>query len=171
MTAEMRSLEPSDKYDNAQQASVRTSTSTDEISVAKVGSAGVTHSRGGGGFPLQRFESVHVAFRKSDGLPVSPTILIIGFRPPLCKTKSRKLGQSPAMLPSAQTACSRTSSSGEISSSTNRGSAPCSTTTRVWSAVPEAMLVSTHAASNWRLGLLTSLRSWTKRGTMPALMT
>mmetsp|Transcript_95410 Transcript_95410/g.199621 ORF Transcript_95410/g.199621 Transcript_95410/m.199621 type:complete len:208 (-) Transcript_95410:168-791(-) len=92
-------------------------------------------------------------------------------RPPLWRTKSRKFGQSPAMLPRAQTACSRTSSLGEPKSSTKRGRAPCSTTTRVCSAVPEAMFVSTQAASNWRFGRLTSFRRRTKRGTMPAWMT
>merc|ERR1719188_2762373 len=73
----------------------------------------------------------------------------MAFSPPLCNTKSRKFGQSPAMLPNAHTACSRTSSFGDCNNSTNKGSAPCSTTTRVCSAVPEAMFVSTQAASNW----------------------
>merc|ERR1719277_2394208 len=54
----------------------------------------------------------------------------MGLRPPLCNTKSRKFGQSPAMLPKAQTACSRTSSSGDLSSSTKIGKAPFSTTKR-----------------------------------------
>mmetsp|Transcript_39101 Transcript_39101/g.93429 ORF Transcript_39101/g.93429 Transcript_39101/m.93429 type:complete len:208 (+) Transcript_39101:1211-1834(+) len=75
------------------------------------------------------------------------------------------------MLPNAQTACSRTSSFGDCKSCTKIGSAPCSTTTRVWSAFPEAMLVSTHAASNCRSGRLISFRNWTKRGTTPALIT
>mmetsp|Transcript_99327 Transcript_99327/g.278136 ORF Transcript_99327/g.278136 Transcript_99327/m.278136 type:complete len:210 (+) Transcript_99327:1295-1924(+) len=96
---------------------------------------------------------------------------MIGFKPPLCRTRSRKFGQSPAMLPRAHTACSRTSSLGDWSSSTKRGSAPCSTTTRVCSAVPEAMFVSTQAASNCRLGLPISFSNCTKRGTMPAWMT
>jgi hypothetical protein len=44
--------------------------------------------------------------------------------------------------------CSRTSSLGELRSWTKIGTAPWSMTTRVWSDVPDAILVSAHAASN-----------------------
>mmetsp|Transcript_98287 Transcript_98287/g.256776 ORF Transcript_98287/g.256776 Transcript_98287/m.256776 type:complete len:249 (-) Transcript_98287:591-1337(-) len=113
MTAAMRSLEPSERYDRAQAASVNTSTSVDVINFAKQGRAGVTHSSGGGGLPLHKLLNVHVAFRINETLEVSLMILMIGFKPPLCSTRSRKLGQSPAMLPKAQVACSRTSSFGD----------------------------------------------------------
>mmetsp|Transcript_52289 Transcript_52289/g.132122 ORF Transcript_52289/g.132122 Transcript_52289/m.132122 type:complete len:262 (-) Transcript_52289:2-787(-) len=96
---------------------------------------------------------------------------MMGLRPPLCSTRSLKFGESPAMLPRAHTACSLTSSFGDASSWTKMGSAPCSTTTLVCSAVPEAMLVKTQAASNCRAGTLTSFRNCTNRGTTPAAMT
>ena len=51
------------------------------------------------------------------------------------------------MLPSAHTACSRTSSLGERRR-TKMGTAPLSMTTPVFSDVPDAMFVSAHAASN-----------------------
>lgn len=44
--------------------------------------------------------------------------------------------------------CSRTSSLGDCSSCTKMGTAPSSMTTLVWSDVPDATLVSAHAASN-----------------------
>mmetsp|Transcript_126875 Transcript_126875/g.364924 ORF Transcript_126875/g.364924 Transcript_126875/m.364924 type:complete len:332 (-) Transcript_126875:103-1098(-) len=171
ITAAMRSFVPSERYDSAQQASVNTSTSVQFKRVANVESAGATHSSGGGGLALHKFDRVHVAFLISETLFVSTTSFMIGANPPDWRTKSRKFAQSPAMFPSAHTACSRTSSSGDCKSSTKSGKAPCSTTMRVWSAVPEAMLVSTQAASNWSLGCPTSLRSCTTRGTIPALMT
>lgn len=64
------------------------------------------------------------------------------------RVKSRKRGPSPAMLPSAQTACSRTSAWGHEASSMKMGTAPLSMTTRVCSEVPEEMLVSAHVASS-----------------------
>jgi hypothetical protein len=67
---------------------------------------------------------------------------------PCWSTKSRHCGLSPAMLPSAQTACSRTSNVGDASSLMNSGTAPEWITTCVFSAVPDAMFVSAHAASN-----------------------
>ena len=75
------------------------------------------------------------------------------------------------MLPRAQTACSRTSSLGLIRSCTKIGTAPLAITMRVCSLVPDAMLVSAHAASNWSIGLSADCRNWTKRGTTPAEMT
>mmetsp|Transcript_57276 Transcript_57276/g.161773 ORF Transcript_57276/g.161773 Transcript_57276/m.161773 type:complete len:275 (+) Transcript_57276:978-1802(+) len=138
---------------------------------ASVPSAGDTHSKGGGGFPRQRFERVHVAFRSIDVFSDSRNTAMIGYSPPLCSTRSRKFGESPAMFPRAQTACSRTSSLGDPRSITKIGRAPCSTTTRVCSAVPDAMFVSTQAASNCRSGRFISFRNSTKRGTMPVPMT
>ena len=50
---------------------------------------------------------------------------------PACRTRSRQGGESPAMFPSAQTACSRTSSFGLRSRRTKMGTAPTSMTTLV----------------------------------------
>mmetsp|Transcript_97724 Transcript_97724/g.304747 ORF Transcript_97724/g.304747 Transcript_97724/m.304747 type:complete len:285 (-) Transcript_97724:2-856(-) len=138
---------------------------------ASVARPGDTHSKGGGGLPRQKLESVQQALRIMETFSEVLSTVMTGCRPPLWSTRSRKLGESPAMLPRAQTACSRTSSFGEPRSSTKMGRAPCSTTTRVCSAVPEAMFVRTQAASNCRSGRNTSFRNCTKRGTMPALMT
>mmetsp|Transcript_19453 Transcript_19453/g.52937 ORF Transcript_19453/g.52937 Transcript_19453/m.52937 type:complete len:461 (-) Transcript_19453:128-1510(-) len=171
MTAVMRSLGPSERYESAQQASVSTSTSEEWMRCASVASAGDTHSKGGGGLPRQKFERVQQALRIMETFSEVLRTVMTGCRPPLCSTRSRKFGESPAMLPSAHTACSRTSSFGEPRSSTKMGRAPISTTTRVCSAVPEAMFVRTQAASNWRSGRDTSFRNCTKRGTIPALMT
>mmetsp|Transcript_69939 Transcript_69939/g.194533 ORF Transcript_69939/g.194533 Transcript_69939/m.194533 type:complete len:260 (+) Transcript_69939:1035-1814(+) len=118
-----------------------------------------------------RLDKAQVALRIIEIFVPSEKSCITGTRPPLCSTRSRKLGPSPAMFPSAQTACSRTSSFGDWSNPTNRGRAPCSTTTFVCSAVPDAMFVSTQAASNCNIGAETSLSNSTKRCTMPALMT
>lgn len=49
-----------------------------------------------------------------------------------------------------QSTCSCTSSKSELSISMKMGTAPAWITTRVWWDVPEAMLVNTHAASNWQ---------------------
>ena len=46
--------------------------------------------------------------------------------------------------------CSRTYSSGDCSSCMREGMAPASMTARVWRVEPEAMLVNTQAASNWK---------------------
>mmetsp|Transcript_5934 Transcript_5934/g.17654 ORF Transcript_5934/g.17654 Transcript_5934/m.17654 type:complete len:204 (-) Transcript_5934:193-804(-) len=86
-------------------------------------------------------------------------------------TRSRHSGESPAMLPRAHTACSRTSSLAESSSCTKMGTAPLEITSLVCSEVPEAMFVSAHAASNCSAGLSPTWRSCTKRGTTPALIT
>ena len=53
------------------------------------------------------------------------------------------------MFPSAQMACSCTSTLGEDASSLQKiGTAPAETTVRVWAAVPLAMLVRAQADSN-----------------------
>jgi len=60
---------------------------------------------GCGFFPLQKFERVHVAFLNIDNLfDESSRIIRIGERALFFKTKSRFFGQSPAILPKAQTA-------------------------------------------------------------------
>ena len=89
------------------------------------------------------------------------------------RTKSRHSGESPAILPSAQTACKRenklqrervlrhkervtcslTSSFGLMRSCTKMGTAPFAMTTRVCSDVPDAMFVNAHALSNCSIGL------------------
>mmetsp|Transcript_110251 Transcript_110251/g.311027 ORF Transcript_110251/g.311027 Transcript_110251/m.311027 type:complete len:350 (+) Transcript_110251:466-1515(+) len=171
MTAPILSLVPSDKYDNAQHASVRISQSVDWMSWLRMPRAGDTHSSGGGGFPRQRFDKVHVAFLIMDVFSDSRSTVMIGTKPPLCNTRSRKFGESPAMLPNAQTACSRTSSLVDCKRFTKTGKAPWSTTTFVWSAEPEAMFVSTHAASNCRSGFDTSFKNCTIWGTTPDWMT
>mmetsp|Transcript_10454 Transcript_10454/g.21608 ORF Transcript_10454/g.21608 Transcript_10454/m.21608 type:complete len:252 (-) Transcript_10454:442-1197(-) len=148
ITAVMRSLGPSERYESAQQASVSTSTSVEWMRCASVASAGETHSKGGGGLPRQKLERVQHALRIMETFSEVLSTFMTGCRPPLCSTRSRKFGESPAILPRAQTACSRTSSFGELRSSTKMGRAPISTTTRVCSAVPEAMFVRTQAASN-----------------------
>mmetsp|Transcript_22697 Transcript_22697/g.62659 ORF Transcript_22697/g.62659 Transcript_22697/m.62659 type:complete len:200 (-) Transcript_22697:88-687(-) len=75
------------------------------------------------------------------------------------------------MLPRAQTACSRTSSLGDASRDTKMGTAPASITTFVWSEVPEATLVSAHAASNCSCGASGFCRNSTNLGTTCVLMT
>lgn len=80
-----------------------------------------------------------------------------GTRIPLVKTWSLQSGLSPAMLPSAQTACSWTSMNSELSSLMNMGTAPASMTIRVWCDVPLAIFVNAHAASNWKFYFSLSL--------------
>lgn len=64
------------------------------------------------------------------------------------RTRSRGIAPSPAMFPSAHTACSATLGDADLSNATNFGIAPCLTTTRVCSDVPDATFVKAHAASN-----------------------
>mmetsp|Transcript_11584 Transcript_11584/g.34119 ORF Transcript_11584/g.34119 Transcript_11584/m.34119 type:complete len:219 (+) Transcript_11584:1047-1703(+) len=90
---------------------------------------------------------------------------------PSRNTKSRHVGESPAIFPKAQTACSRTSSFGDKSNLQKMGTAPSSITTRVWSEVPDAMFVSAQAASNCNAGASSFCKNCTKRGTTPASMT
>ena len=71
-----------------------------------------------------------------------------GRRAPCCSTKSRHCGLSPAIFPSAHTACSLTSRTEEDNNLMNSGTAPALITTCVCSAVPEAILVRAQAASN-----------------------
>ena len=63
-------------------------------------------------------------------------------------TRSLHCTESPATLPSAQAACSRTSSLPDMSNWMKMGTAPDSMTYLVWSDVPDAMFVKAQAASN-----------------------
>lgn len=103
---------------------------------------------GWGFLPLQKLDKVQVAFLMTGNLPVSFKMARRGGRAPALRTKSLKAGESPAILPKAQTACSLTSSASDSRSLTNFGMAPLSTTTLVCSVVPEAIFVTAQAASN-----------------------
>ena len=64
-----------------------------------------TCSNAGCGLPLQKFESVQVAFRSIEILEFSLSWPSRGSRAWFDSTRSRHCGESPAMLPRAQTAC------------------------------------------------------------------
>lgn len=85
------------------QRPVRTSSSTEWISCASVGSAGRTCSKLGCGFPLQKLDSVHVALRSIDSFDLSVSCWRSGPMAPCWRTKSRHTGESPAMFPKAHT--------------------------------------------------------------------
>ncbi|KAH3671316.1 hypothetical protein OGAPHI_000539 [Ogataea philodendri] len=66
-TAWIASVGPSLKYEIAQHASIRVSTSTEKISLASVGKAPLTICQSGCGFfPRHKLDKVHVAVRMSD---------------------------------------------------------------------------------------------------------
>lgn len=73
---------------------------------------------------------------------------------PYIKTMSRVIGLSPAMLPSAQTAWSDTTTLSDCNKCTNFGTALAFTTVIVCSVVPAAIFVSTHAASTCNSSLI-----------------
>mmetsp|Transcript_10966 Transcript_10966/g.33395 ORF Transcript_10966/g.33395 Transcript_10966/m.33395 type:complete len:265 (+) Transcript_10966:1114-1908(+) len=141
------------------------------MSCASVGSATRTRLKSGGGLPRHRLDSVQVALRSMLRLVLSDSCLSSGSSAPARMTRSRHGGESPAMFPSAHTACSRTSWFGDVSSSTKMGTAPLLMTTSVWSVVPEAMFVSAQAASNCRCEWSLRRRNSTNLGTTPALIT
>lgn len=64
-----------------------------------------TTANAGGGFPRQKLESVQVALRSIDTLLFSLSCSSSGGSAPAFSTRSRQVGESPAMLPSAHTAC------------------------------------------------------------------
>lgn len=66
---------------------------------------------------------------------------------PWDNTMSLSFGPSPAIFPSAQTACSTTRTSDDLSKSMSKGIAPTFTIEIVLSADPDAMLVNIHAHS------------------------
>jgi hypothetical protein len=94
-----------------------------------------------------------------------------GWMMPAASTILRVCTPSPAMLPSAHTACSRTSGSGDANSFTKEGTAFALITAFVFSDVPEAILVSVQHASNCRRGYASYCSSDTTRGTTPAWIT
>lgn len=63
--------------------------------------------------PRQKLERVQVAFLSMEILLFSFRMASRGWRAPCWRTKSRQVGESPAIFPSAQTACSRTSGTGD----------------------------------------------------------
>eukprot|EP00900_Chrysochromulina_parva_P000521 jgi/Chrpa1/1046/Chrysochromulina_OHIO_Genome00008497-RA len=170
-TAWIFSFEPSQRCKSAQQASASTSSSSDEMSCASTGSAGATMCQAGCGLPRHRLESVQVPRRSIEILDWGFSCSSSGARAWCERTRSRVSGESPAMLPSAHTACSRTSSFGDVRSCTRMGTAPLEITARVCSDVPAAMFVSAQAASDWSIGLSANCRNCTKRGTTPAAIT
>ena len=170
-TAWIFSFDPSERYESAQQASVNTSSSCVYSNWPSVGRAGATSENSGWGFPRQKLDSVQVAFRSIDNLDCSVSWCNNGCKAPHFKTISRQSTESPAIFPSAQTACSRTSSFWDISSWQKIGTAPKRMTTSVSSEVPEAIFVSAHAASNWRRGTSSRFKYSTNNGTTPVWMT
>mmetsp|Transcript_15700 Transcript_15700/g.53234 ORF Transcript_15700/g.53234 Transcript_15700/m.53234 type:complete len:296 (+) Transcript_15700:655-1542(+) len=173
-TAWMRSLGPSEMYDSAQHASVTVSMSVRSTSCARSGSAACTALRSGGGLPRHRFDRVHVALRMVESRGAAPPcekMRSSAGSAPCSSTRSRHATESPATLPRAHAACSRTSSLGAERRRTKMGTAFASITTRVCSVVPEAMLVSAHAASNCSCGFSSRWRNCTKRGTTCASIT
>mmetsp|Transcript_99774 Transcript_99774/g.281696 ORF Transcript_99774/g.281696 Transcript_99774/m.281696 type:complete len:248 (-) Transcript_99774:695-1438(-) len=170
-TASMFASWPSDRYARPQQASLSTSSSESPTSIGKTSKAGAVCSRAGCGLPRHKLLRAHVAFL-SAGTPLVVRISSTkGAMTPCASVKSRSATESPAMLPSAHTACSRTSPFGEPNNRMKAGSAPTSTTALVCGAEPEAMLVSTHKISNWSSNEPVSEASCTKRGTTPRSMT
>ena len=72
----------------------------------------------------------------------------------------RKSLYKPAMLPRAHTACSATLVCSDDRRRMNGATAAALTTARVCCDVPDATLVSAHAASNWMSGLTTIHRKF-----------
>jgi len=64
----------------------------------------ITSSNAGGGFPLQKFDKVHVAFLSIEILVCSLNWANSETRAPWLSTRSRHLGESPATFPKAHTA-------------------------------------------------------------------
>lgn len=60
--------------------------------------------KGGGGLPLQKFDTVHVEFLSIESLAFSLICPRRGARAPLERTRSLHFVESPATLPNAQTA-------------------------------------------------------------------
>ena len=75
----------------------------------RVGKAGAIHSNIGCGFPRQKLERVQVALRSNESRWLSLIQASSGWSAPWLNTKSRHFVESPAIFPSAQTACIQTS--------------------------------------------------------------
>ena len=143
-TVSIISLGPSERYEIAHAASACTSESSSVSSFARSGTAGATSLSCGCGLPRTRLESAHVPLRVGEILPSAATRSRKAQRSgsAFCaSTRSRIFGWSPAMLPTAHTACSATSMFADESSCTSGGSASASTTAAHCDDVPEAMLV------------------------------
>jgi len=99
---------------------------------------------------LTRFEMVHVALRSKVSFGELLTLMaaMSGSRAPLPSTTSRSWVVSPAMLPSPQMTCSRTSASGEDKRRVKTGTMPDPTTVAVCCEFPDATFVNAHATSN-----------------------
>ena len=136
-------------YENAQQVSARICLSSNSSMPISAGKSSLTYLVSVGGFCKNgllfckwqkltlfrhKFDMVHEIFCKKGmlGLFRGSVRAFIGAIIPASRTISRRSGPSPAMLPSAQTACSTTSGTPQLRSRTNEGTAPCSTTARVW---------------------------------------
>ncbi len=92
-------------------------------------------SKGGCGLPRQKLDSVQVALRSIEILESSLSWLSSGTSALLSSTRSRHFGESPAMLPSAHTACSRAASHTNVAGTTkDEGQRPSRsrTTASVW---------------------------------------
>mmetsp|Transcript_42248 Transcript_42248/g.95555 ORF Transcript_42248/g.95555 Transcript_42248/m.95555 type:complete len:240 (+) Transcript_42248:336-1055(+) len=95
-----------------------------------------------------------------------------GGTPPAASAWSLLAGESPAMFPNAQIACSRTCARGAVLSRRMKaGMAPASRTADVCSEDPEAMLVRAHPASSCNTGSPSSPKKPTSVGTQPASTT
>jgi len=102
------------------------------------------------GRPLQRLEMAQVPCFIMFLFMVLMTSSL-RFTSPFCsKTKSRLCGESPAILPIAHKAYSATMGYLLFNSFTNKGMPPKSIMVWVCVVVPEATLVSAHAASSYK---------------------
>mmetsp|Transcript_16699 Transcript_16699/g.43914 ORF Transcript_16699/g.43914 Transcript_16699/m.43914 type:complete len:307 (+) Transcript_16699:993-1913(+) len=173
ITRSIESLCPSVTYESAQHTSMSNSSSASVSRRASIGTACATCVIDGCGLPRTKLERAHVALRSGTMWPAVAVASISASTrsiPPCERTRSRRRGQSPAMLPSAQTACSETAMCGEPRSVTRAGTASCFTTTSHCAAVPDAMFVRHHAASNcsWSFGCASIV---TNAGQRPWLIT
>lgn len=102
---------------------------------------------------LQRLDSVQTTLRTKVKGVLGATRATSFCKAPAVRTRSLVADPSPAIFPRAQTDCSATFGTGELSNSTNLGIAPALITSLVCSDVPEATLVKAQAASNCSGGL------------------
>lgn len=141
---------PSDRYDIAQQTSIKISSISFSFrTLARDGIALYILWKSGVGLPLQKFESVQLAFltKLLPGYALSK-IFAIGLIAPAYITISLTFGLSPAIFPRPHIAYSMTSIWLEFNNSTNTLTVPFSNNTWTWSEFPLAKLVKHQAASN-----------------------
>ena len=98
----------------------------------------------------QRFDSVHTIFCCAVTCSVVVNKLIKIGTIPLDNTISLSWGPSPAIFPNAQTACSITRISGDLSKLISKGTAPSSTIEMVFAEDPDATLVNIQEHSYWK---------------------